>query len=643
VSQQVSSLASPRGRKPPTKGKKYSKTSENKRQGYLQRSSGIKTKRKKPPKWEKEGDELFFLHQDKNKGTVDDSESSFDDSELLKARFDAKDSVLAKDPDKKGPETSKKEDKKGNPASKFMWGAIPTGPILSPKLNKLFNQPTPIQSKAFSLLSKSGATSSNVVIASPTGSGKTLAFLLPLIANTKRDAFGRILIITPTMDLAYQIQRVVDQLWDPINNYSGLYVVKPPQTSGGDDDDDYVIDSDQVQSWTISEMKMCKSPIIAGTPKSLMQLLTYCKDKKINLLGDLGTVVLDEADRLLQTEHVARGDGLGGDSPALQALGFMKKMGVTFDVRTVGGAGGSSFGASGKKRYDSPLSRARLVCASATVGRTLRRQMMEITNASSIDKAADLVVADDRTGKDEKRRRNSLLPASIQHMYSLYDGEGQVIDGLYTTMRDLPPAPTLIFPGKTGVANMVEELQARGLEDVNTLRDNMHFSDEEDGLDESDAQQTWEQSPIYVVGEKFGRGLDIPNVKYVFLAAPPTSPAAYAHLAGRTGRGGNEGTAITMVQGMKDTKRLISLSEILGIDLSSAVKDSSANEMDTKKEKEDGDLKSAKTATTKSNVDASKATNDLNKLSVVELKEILRERSLKVSGRKAELIERLQA
>lgn len=442
------------------------------------------------------------------------------------------------------------------------------------------------------------------------------------------------------MDLAYQIQRVVDQLWDPINNYSGLYVVKPPQTSGGDDDDDYVIDTDQVQSWTVSEMKLCKSPIIAGTPKSLMQLLTYCKDKKVNLLSDLGTVVLDEADRLLQTEHVARGDGVGGDSAALQVLGFMKKMGISFDVSTGGGAG--SYGASGKKRYDSPLSRARLVCASATVGRTLRRQMMEITNASSIDKAADLVVADDRTGKDEKKRRNSLLPASIQHMYSLYDDEGQIIDGLITTMKDLPPAPTLIFPGKTGVAKMVEELQAKGLEDVNTLRDNMHFSDEEGGSDEIYAPQTWEQSPIYVVGEKFGRGLDIPNVKYVFLAAPPTSPAAYAHLAGRTGRGGNEGTAITMVQGMKDTKRLISLSEILGIDLSSAVEDYSAKEKGTENEKQEDDLQRSKTTGTDGDIDANKLTVDLNKLSVVELKEMLRERGLKVSGRKAELIERLQ-
>jgi hypothetical protein len=31
------------------------KTADKKKQGYLNRSSGIKTKRKKPPKWEKEG------------------------------------------------------------------------------------------------------------------------------------------------------------------------------------------------------------------------------------------------------------------------------------------------------------------------------------------------------------------------------------------------------------------------------------------------------------------------------------------------------------------------------------------------------------------------------------------------------------
>jgi len=34
---------------------KKKKAAEKKKQGYLYRSTGIKTKRRKPPKWEKEG------------------------------------------------------------------------------------------------------------------------------------------------------------------------------------------------------------------------------------------------------------------------------------------------------------------------------------------------------------------------------------------------------------------------------------------------------------------------------------------------------------------------------------------------------------------------------------------------------------
>ena len=201
------------GRSPNTK-KDFSKSNENKRQGYMKRSSGIKTKRKKPPKWEKEGDALFFLHQ-----------SDLTDHEALEQKFsspkellDSRFKILGSFTDKAANNSKSKnhsgveEEKNPKAKSPFMWGGVSAGPIISPKLNALFPEPTPIQIQAFKTLSKSKSDSfSNVVVASPTGSGKTLAYLLPLIANTKRDDFGRILIVTPTQDLASQIQRVVDQ------------------------------------------------------------------------------------------------------------------------------------------------------------------------------------------------------------------------------------------------------------------------------------------------------------------------------------------------------------------------------------------------------------------------------------------------
>ena len=587
--------------------KAKSKSTENKRQGYLKRSAGIKTKRKKPPKWEKEGDSLFFLHQSgiNDQDAIKNEFSS--PRQLLENKFSSDNANVYLDTkeNKNDSALHEEEIKSTTPnRSPFMWGGLSAGPIMSPKLNALFPDPTPIQSKAFDVLSKSKKGSNpNVVIASPTGSGKTLSYLLPLLASTKRDAFGRILIATPTQDLAYQIQRVVDQLWDPINNYSGMYIVQPPQ---GDD-------INQIQSWTVAEMKLCKSPIIAGTPKSLSTLVSYCRRTKAGIFDNLSTIVLDEADRLLQTELVARGEKeYQKNSLTEQLIDEMKKMGVSFE----------------KSKGDS----ARLVCVSATIGRTIRRQMMEMTGSSSIDKAATLITADDRTVKDETKRRNSLLPSTIQHQYALYEDEKQLVKSIWETMKNLSPAPTLVFPGKKGVVAMVEELQAFNLGNVNTLRDEVHW--DESAEENSSEIESWSSAPIFVVGEKFARGLDIPNVKYVFLTAPPTSPAAYAHLAGRTGRGvGNKGDAITLVREMKEAIRLVSLAGALGLTFAPA-----SNMYDSSSDihPSDDDVKITKP-------EDSEEKPDLGALSVIELKDLLREKGLKVSGRKAELIERLQS
>ena len=47
------------------------------------------------------------------------------------------------------------------------------------------------------------------------------------------------------------------------------------------------------------------------------------------------------------------------------------------------------------------------------------------------------------------------------------------------------------------------------------------------------------------------RGLDIPALSHVFQYEPPEDTEAYIHRAGRTGRAGASGVAITLVNGME--------------------------------------------------------------------------------------------
>lgn len=73
-----------------------------------------------------------------------------------------------------------------------------------------FEQPTPIQAEAFSVI-RSGR---NVVGISQTGTGKTLAFLLPILQDLKfsKEVPPRVLILVPTRELVLQMVENIESL-----------------------------------------------------------------------------------------------------------------------------------------------------------------------------------------------------------------------------------------------------------------------------------------------------------------------------------------------------------------------------------------------------------------------------------------------
>jgi len=62
------------------------------------------------------------------------------------------------------------------------------------------------------------------------------------------------------------------------------------------------------------------------------------------------------------------------------------------------------------------------------------------------------------------------------------------------------------------------------------------------------------------------RGIDIPEITHIFQYEPPEDPEAYIHRAGRTGRAGASGEAISLVAGMEQTE-LRRIGTRFGIDL----------------------------------------------------------------------------
>lgn len=141
-------------------------------------------------------------------------------------------------------------------------------------------QPTEIQAKVIPLVLKGN----DVIGHSPTGTGKTLAFLLPLVMNidtTRRE--NQAIILTPTYELAMQIQREIEAL--------AAHSLIPATAAA-------VIGEANI-SRQIEKLKT-KPHIIVGSSGRILELI---QKRKINA-QTVKTLVIDEADRLLGEQQL---------------------------------------------------------------------------------------------------------------------------------------------------------------------------------------------------------------------------------------------------------------------------------------------------------------------------------------------------
>ncbi|PVV00854.1 hypothetical protein BB560_004748 [Smittium megazygosporum] len=101
----------------------------------------------------------------------------------------------------------------------------------------------------------------------------------------------------------------------------------------------------------------------------------------------------------------------------------------------------------------------------------------------------------------------------------------------------------------------------------NTIKnkDNEYSENKTDSINQYTEDR--EHIPIYIATESHGRGIDIPDVSHVFILGLPKSPRSYLHMAGRTGRFGKPGKAITVVinRNSKSDGKMRGIFSLLGI------------------------------------------------------------------------------
>jgi superfamily II DNA/RNA helicase len=135
-----------------------------------------------------------------------------------------------------------------------------------------FTIPTPIQDQAIPEILKNR----DVVGIANTGTGKTAAFLIPLINKVMLNRGQRVLIITPTRELAVQIENELTLFTRNLGIYSTVCI-------GGV--------SINAQIYRLQR----KPQFVIGTPGRLLDL----NNQRRLDFGQFGSVVLDEVDRML--------------------------------------------------------------------------------------------------------------------------------------------------------------------------------------------------------------------------------------------------------------------------------------------------------------------------------------------------------
>ncbi|MEX0621475.1 MAG: DEAD/DEAH box helicase [Candidatus Woykebacteria bacterium] len=146
-------------------------------------------------------------------------------------------------------------------------------PVLKQNISaKGYTHPTPIQDEAIEPL----LAGRDLIGIANTGTGKTAAFLVPLINKIYNNRSERMLVLTPTRELAGQINEELHILSRGMNIYSSL-----------------VIGGANIHR-QISDIKRRPSVVI-GTPGRIKDLI----ERRALHLDDFHTFVLDEVDRMV--------------------------------------------------------------------------------------------------------------------------------------------------------------------------------------------------------------------------------------------------------------------------------------------------------------------------------------------------------
>ncbi len=343
-----------------------------------------------------------------------------------------------------------------NPKHRF--GELPFLPKLKENIErKGYDLPTPIQDQVIPEI----LAGKDVVGLAETGSGKTAAFLLPLIQKVMLFPEERVLIMAPTRELAVQIETELASFARGLG-FRGMVAV------GGAN----IMPQIKQLKWDPS--------FVIGTPGRLKDLM----ERKSLDLSRFGTVVLDEADRMLD-------------------------MGFIDDMRFI----------LGKMRAE-----RHTLFFSATMGKDIEALIGDFLRNPVVISV-------------KKRDTSANVDQDVVRI------GGDKFEQLCALLEDREFTRTLIFVRtKHGAERLAKMLSRKRI-----FADSIHGDKSHNARLRALEAFKRGKVNVLVATDVAARGLDIPEVSHVINYDLPGTYEDYVHRIGRTGRASAKGKALTFV------------------------------------------------------------------------------------------------
>ncbi|WP_336367056.1 ATP-dependent RNA helicase DbpA [Marinobacter sp. C2H3] len=344
--------------------------------------------------------------------------------------------------------------------SQIDFASLPLQEGLLNNLTSLgYHTMTPIQAQSLPAI----LAGQDVIGQGKTGSGKTAAFGLGLLHRLDVAQFRvQALVLCPTRELADQVAKELRRL------ARGIHNIKVLTLCGG------MPLGPQIGSLEHG------AHVIVGTPGRIEEHL----QKQTLDLGAVNTVVLDEADRMLDM----------GFQPAVEAI----------------------------------------------VGRTPKDRQTLLFSATYPPQIASIASALLRNPVNVEVAQSPSNPNIRQRFYRL-DNEDRATAVRLILMEVQPKSSVVFCTTKRDTDSLANELQAHGFAAVA-----LHGDLDQRDRDQTLVRFSSRSASILVATDVAARGLDIDNLDLVINVHPARDSDVHTHRIGRTGRAGSKGLACTL-------------------------------------------------------------------------------------------------